>query len=97
MPTGRSGHAGAVVRGCLYLFGGEGNAASPSGVFPQNEVYDPRTNTWDSGAPMLNPRHGIGAAVVDDRVYIPGGATTQGFGASAIHDVYTPPLDKSCR
>ena len=46
---------------------------------------------------MLNPRHGIGAAVVDDRVFIPGGATSQGFGATTIHDVYTPPRDKSCR
>ena len=63
MPTGRSGHAAAVVSGCLYVFGGEGNPSTPSGVFPQTELYDPRSNTWTSLAPMLSPRHGIGACV----------------------------------
>jgi N-acetylneuraminic acid mutarotase len=96
MRTGRSGHAGAVVRGCLYLFGGEGNAGTASGVFPQNEVYDPRTNAWETLTPMPSPRHGIGSAVVGDRIYIPGGALVQGFGATAVHEVYTPPAAKSC-
>ena len=96
LPTGRSGHAGAVVRGCLYVFGGEGNPSTASGVFRENEAYDPRTNTWESLAPMPVPRHGIGAAVIGDRIYLPGGATVQGFGAVATHEVYTVPVSKSC-
>lgn len=97
LPTGRSGHAAAVVRSCLYVFGGEGNAASPSGVFPQNEAYDPRTNSWESLAPMPAPRHGIGAAVIGDRIFIPGGATVQGFGVTPVLEVYTVPAGKSCQ
>jgi N-acetylneuraminic acid mutarotase len=96
MPTGRSGHAAAVVRGCLYVFGGEGNTASPSGVFPQAEVYDPRTNAWTSLAPMPTPRHGIGAAVLGDAIYIPGGAGVQGFGVTSAHEVFTPGA-RSCQ
>jgi N-acetylneuraminic acid mutarotase len=96
LPTGRSGHGAAVVRGCVYVFGGEGNAGRPDGVFPQNEAYDPRTDTWQSLAPMPTPRHGVGAVAVGDRIFIPGGATVQGFGATAAHEVYTVPAGKSC-
>ena len=97
MPTGRSGHAAAVVRGCLYTFGGEGNAAAPTGVFPQNEVYDPRSNTWQTLTPMPTPRHGIAAAVIGDRIFIPGGAATQGFGVVAAHEAYTVPAGRTCQ
>jgi N-acetylneuraminic acid mutarotase len=97
MPTGRSGHAAAVVRGCLYTFGGEGNPAAPTGVFPQNEVYDPRANTWQTLTPMPTPRHGIAAAVIGERIFIPGGAATQGFGVVAAHEVYTVPAGKTCQ
>ncbi|HEV8132679.1 MAG TPA: kelch repeat-containing protein [Acidobacteriota bacterium] len=81
MPTARSGHAGAVVGDKLYTFGGEGNPNSPVGIFPQVEVYDPDKNTWKSLDPMLTPRHGIGAAVIGNRIYIPAGATRLGGGS----------------
>jgi N-acetylneuraminic acid mutarotase len=96
MPTGRSGHAATVFRGCLYVFGGEGNTSRPDGIFPQNEVYDPRTDTWESLAPMPTPRHGIGAVAVGGRIYIPGGAMSQGLDTTAVHEVFTPPAGKSC-
>jgi N-acetylneuraminic acid mutarotase len=66
LPTGRSGHGAAVVRGCLYVFGGEGNVNRPDGVFSQNEAYDPRTNSWETLTPMPTPRHGIGAGAQGD-------------------------------
>lgn len=90
MPTGRSGIAGAVVKGCLYIFGGEGNRQSVTGVYEQNEVYDPKSNRWESQPPMPTPRHGIGAAVWENKIYIPGGAPLQGFSTSSAHDVYEP-------
>jgi len=96
MPTGRSGHAGAVVRGCLYVFGGEGNPATASGVFAQNEVYDPRRDTWQALSPMVTPRHGIGAAVLGDRAYVPGRATVEGFGATGVHEFFTVPAGRTC-
>ena len=46
MPTPRSGVNGIAVRGCFHVWGGEGewNNAPPR-VFPEHEVYDPRTNS----------------------------------------------------
>jgi N-acetylneuraminic acid mutarotase len=96
MPTGRSGHAAAVLRGCLFVFGGEGNPSVGTGVFEQNEVYDPRTDTWESRVPMPTPRHGIGAAVLSGRIHLPGGASIQGFGTTGAYEVFTPAADKTC-
>jgi N-acetylneuraminic acid mutarotase len=88
MPTGRSGIAGAVVDGLFYVFGGEGNRNHPLGVFEQNEAYDPVTDTWVSREPMPTPRHGINAGIIDNRIYLPGGATRQGFGAVGVNEVF---------
>jgi N-acetylneuraminic acid mutarotase len=73
MPTGRSGGAGAVLDGKLYVFGGEGNPASPLGIFGEVEAYDPATNSWRKLAAMATPRHSVPAAVVGNRIYLPGG------------------------
>jgi N-acetylneuraminic acid mutarotase len=78
----RGGLAGAVLGNRLFVFGGEGNMNTSSGVFPDIDVYDPATNQWQALAPMLVPRHGYGAAVVDGRIYLVGGAVHQGAGGS---------------
>jgi hypothetical protein len=52
------------------------------------EAYNPTTNTWRSLPQMPTPRHGIWAAVIGNRVYIPGGGVVQGFGASNINEVF---------
>jgi hypothetical protein len=85
--TARGGVAGAVLDGKLFIFGGEGNANDPSGVFPQVEAYEPATDTWQALADMVSPRHGFGAATSGRRIYLPGGARTQGFGAEATNSV----------
>jgi len=78
----RGGLAGAVLENRLFVFGGEGNTNATSGVFPDVDVYDPGSNQWRSLAPMLVPRHGYGAAVLDGRIYLAGGAVRQGAGGS---------------
>jgi N-acetylneuraminic acid mutarotase len=90
MPTARGGTACGVIDDRIVVVGGEGNPNDPSGVFPQAEVYDTTTNTWASLPDMPTPRHGMGAATWDGRLYIPGGATVQAFGAVATHEVLTP-------
>lgn len=87
MPTPRGGVAGAVLGGRLFVIGGEGNSATPSGVFANIEAYDPGTDSWEQLPPMTVPRHGLAAATLDDRIYLPGGATEQGFGAVDDHSV----------
>ncbi len=81
MPTSRAGAACAVVKDKVVVAGGEGNPKTASGVFAEVEVFDPATNAWTSLPPMRTPRHGTAGATVDDIVYVPGGATKQGFGA----------------
>jgi N-acetylneuraminic acid mutarotase len=85
MPTSRGGVASAVADGKLYVIGGEGNPEADSRVFDQVEAYDLAADAWETLEPMPNPRHGMGAAAVDGRVYVPGGAAVQAFGAVDTH------------
>src|SRR5262249_41981425 len=88
MPTPRAGMAGALVVDRILVSGGEGNPRDPSGVFPENEAYDPKTDSWERLEPMLTPRHGTGGAAVKDVFYVPGGAIQQGFGAVATNESF---------
>jgi N-acetylneuraminic acid mutarotase len=88
LPTARSGLAAATLGGRIYVFGGEGNAARADGVFPEVESFDPATGTWRSEPLMPHPRHGIGAAMVGNRIHIPAGGPVQGFGTTNVHDAF---------
>ena len=87
MPTPRGGVATAVVDGRIFVLGGEGNPNTETGVFDDVEVYDPAIDRWWIFPPMATPRHGMGAAALGNRIYVPGGATTQGFGVVNTVDV----------
>jgi N-acetylneuraminic acid mutarotase len=89
IPTPRGGCASAVVGDKLYLFGGEGDASNAAGVFPNVDAYDPATDSWRALPDLTLPRHGFGAAVVDGRVYLPGGASRQGGGAVDTGSIYS--------
>jgi N-acetylneuraminic acid mutarotase len=54
----------------IYVVGG---VADSNFATPIVQVYDPQTNTWALGAPMPSPRHSLGVAVVNDRLYAVGG------------------------
>jgi N-acetylneuraminic acid mutarotase len=90
MPTTRAGINGIAARGCLYVWGGEGNDSQPFGVFAENEVYDPRTNSWQSLEPIPTPVHGVtGAAYIDGWIHLPGGGISRGGNSgSTIHQVF---------
>jgi len=96
MPTGRSGNAAAALNGCLYVFGGEGNRQNQDGVFPEVERYDPGSDSWTSITPMEVARHGIGAAVIDNHIFIPAGGPVQGLGVTNLNDALEVPEDISC-
>jgi N-acetylneuraminic acid mutarotase len=85
MPTPRGGLAAAAVGRKLYAFGGEIPA-----VFPNTEEYDPATKTWRRMADMPTPRHGLGAVTVGAAIHTIGGGIRAGFGASSVHEVFTP-------
>lgn len=93
----RGGVNGLEALGCLHLFGGEGNAESPTGVFPDHDVYDPTADRWTRLDPMPVPVHGVtGAAFLNDLIDLPGGGVAQGGSSgSNVHQVYRPKI--SCR
>jgi N-acetylneuraminic acid mutarotase len=90
MPTARGGTACGVIDDRLIVVGGEGNPNAGNGVFPQVEAYSATDDEWETLTPMPTPRHGMGAAASGGRLYVPGGADSQGFGAVATHEVFTP-------
>jgi hypothetical protein len=85
-PTGRSGHGAVLYRGKVFVMGGEGT----NRVFGQMEAYDPATDGWEQYAPMLTPRHGLGAALLGDAIHVAGGGPVMGGGVqSAVHEAFT--------
>lgn len=91
MLTPRGGTACGVAGDRIIVVGGEGNGTVPSGVFPQVESYNALTDEWTEHDPMMTPRHGMGAAVIGDSLYVPGGATVQAFGAVDTFEILTLP------
>jgi N-acetylneuraminic acid mutarotase len=94
MITTRAGVNGIAARGCFYVWGGEGNDSHPLGVFPQLEVYDPNTDSWQSLESMPIPVHGVtGSAFVDGLIHAPGGGLMRGGNSgSTLHQAFRPPL-----
>jgi N-acetylneuraminic acid mutarotase len=92
MPTARGGLAAAVLEGMLYVFGGEnlGTQDTPATVYDATEVYDPATSSWVSLAPMLTPRHGMGAAAVEGVIYVIGGGTQAAIAPSTTNEGFVP-------
>jgi N-acetylneuraminic acid mutarotase len=78
MPTGRRAMSVGIINGKAQIAGGELNENTTSGVFDQNEEYDPATNTWRSLTNVPTPKHGAAAATIDDTLYIMGGGTQSG-------------------
>jgi N-acetylneuraminic acid mutarotase len=88
----RGGVNGIAANGCFFVWGGEGSANEPNGVFPDHDVYNPKTDQWMPLARLPTPIHGVtGAAFIDGLIYIPGGGTSQGGSSgSTIFQVYRP-------
>jgi hypothetical protein len=53
-------------------------------------MYEAAGNRWIGKDPMRTPRHGIGAAVVGQRIYVPGGGTQPGFATTTVNEAYEP-------
>lgn len=86
IPTSRGGFALATLEdGRVVVMGGEGDSRNPAtGVFPEVEIYDPKTNTWSALTAMKTPRHGMGAAAIGNTIYVPGGGSRQAFAATDV-------------
>jgi peroxiredoxin/N-acetylneuraminic acid mutarotase len=73
MPTARSGGACGTDGRRIYVAGGEVTTTALCGAFRAVEAYDPATNTWTALPSMPMPRHGLGGAVIGNRLYLASG------------------------
>ncbi|MEP3588962.1 MAG: hypothetical protein ABJN18_05300, partial [Marinobacter sp.] len=78
MPTGRRAMSVGALNGKAQISGGEYNPNANSGVFEQNEEYDPVTNSWRTLTKTPTPKHGAASATIGDFFYIMGGGTVSG-------------------
>lgn len=99
MPTPRGGGFAAELGGKIYVIGGAGyhpgqkedvsiSATVPHRSLATNEAYDPKTNTWETRAPMNVPRNHHAGAAVNGKIYAIGGRVGWSFvGSSAVDTV----------
>lgn len=71
--SGAGGNAAGVLGGQLYVFGGE-YFHDGGKVHAEVWRYDPRADAWHAATSMPTPRHGLGAVVIDDAIWLVGGA-----------------------
>ncbi|MEA2903700.1 MAG: hypothetical protein QOI12_1087 [Alphaproteobacteria bacterium] len=76
LPTPRSAMAAELYKGLILLAGGE----TRSGTFTENDAFDVKSGRWLTLAPMPEGRHGAGAAVIGNSLYVVGGALKPGGG-----------------
>jgi N-acetylneuraminic acid mutarotase len=87
MPLPQAGTASVVIDNGLLVFGGEIFSPEPR-VFANVWYYDLAQDRWHAVADMPTPRHGLGAGLLGDRVYVVGGATKPGgAGTSDLNEV----------
>jgi hypothetical protein len=55
-----------------------------------HRVYDLQTDRWEAYAPMLTPRHSLGAVAIGESIHVAGGGPVMGGGVqSAVHKAFT--------
>jgi len=89
MPTGRSGVASVAHDDWWYVFGGEG-FGDGSRTYDDAERYSIIEDRWEVLESMPSARHGLGAAVVDERIHVISGGPQPGFTYGTAHEVYRP-------
>jgi hypothetical protein len=83
MPTARTLLAVAAHDGRVYAIGGD----TPGGVTNVVEAFDLEDNTWSSVASKPAAVSQIAAAVIDDRIIVPGGMSASGVPTRTV-EVY---------
>lgn len=91
MPLPRRDFATATVNGRIYVLGGGDTQAPviPSPATTTVQVYDPATDSWTMGAPLLVAVMSHAAAAVDGKIYVAGGKSEFAPGLKTLQ-VYDP-------
>ncbi|HKP52328.1 MAG TPA: S-layer homology domain-containing protein [Chloroflexia bacterium] len=93
LPTPRSRGAAVSFRanGRIYALGGEYNNGNTN--MPILE-YDPIADSWTSRANLAVGVSNVGAAVIGDAIYVPGGYSSSAGRAQSLLQVYYPLEDR---
>lgn len=83
MPTARAGAGAIAYDGKLYVIGGSTSVAYTNPDYAASltalaEIYDPATNTWSVGDPMLTARQAPHIATGNGSIYVSAGYGTTG-------------------
>jgi N-acetylneuraminic acid mutarotase len=89
MPVGRFGLAAAVYQEQIYAIGGE----TTSGVTAAMDRYDLISNSWHVQSPKLTPVADVQAAILEGKIYVPGGRLGTGQ-VTDLLEIYDPRLDR---
>ena len=85
MPEPRSGMAAAAYDGAIYTIAGE----SPEGVSDSVFRYSPETDTWETLADKPTPVSDVQAALIGEKIYVPGGLTADSTPTDKL-EIYDP-------
>jgi N-acetylneuraminic acid mutarotase len=87
--NGLNAPTAAIVDERIYLIGGFNTTSN----IPTADVlvYDLASQTWDSAAPLPEPRGGHAAAVLDRKIHVVGGGNSRS--TLDLHTVYDPGTD----
>ena len=78
LPAPVSAAAVGVVDGHIHVVDGEDPATFGGGVLDAHWVLEPGAGEWTQGPASRLPVHGAADGVIDDRLYVVGGASRQG-------------------
>jgi N-acetylneuraminic acid mutarotase len=81
-----------AYNGHIFAIGGEAS----DGISGAVEIYSADDNDWNPGADKPSPAADIGATLLDDRIYIPGGALADGSISDRL-EIYEPEPDGTGR
>lgn len=100
MPTARGSLSTIAFKGKIYAFGGFDpgkfnpiNPAARGKVLDTVEIYDPKTNRWATGQKMPEAKGVCGIGVVNEKIYIIGGANSFNNDTISTVDIYDPNKD----
>ena len=78
LPAPVSAAAVGVVAGHIHVVDGEDPATFGGGVLDAHWVLEPGADEWSQGPASRLPVHGAADGVIDERLYVVGGASRQG-------------------
>ena len=83
----------ALLNGRLHVIGGEtesGSGATSARVYNRNDIYDPATNTWSLGPPLVWARHGIYPVEYAGELFVLAGGYKAARSKSGLTEIMHP-------